>query len=240
MKLSKNIIAPIVSDNHTNIHVLGLCLKNGEIFKIKIYNKIFDDKNDEFILNFGGEDCLYKYKTINEWKNFYPGFSGFTIGVECSFENNNIAEIKYGYGFKNRFEEQLIFEAYYIDTFKKCSEKEIYDYIDISQTKNFDNKLKTEFLEVKRGDSNCYCYCPKINFKNINALEKSIYNALHLENKYIYDKIKTNSDQYFIVNYGLNNLYEKIYIVAKNKNDIQEIFNLLSILKMPLDKGLLI
>jgi len=234
MILLKNIIAPIVSDCDTNMYVVGLCLKHGQIIKIKIYNKIFDynKNNDSLIINFAGDYCYNYYKNTKEWKKLYPGFSGFTIGIECSVYNNNIKNINYGYGFKDISEGKLIFNAYYIDFFKKIYKNEIYDYVEACNLMNFNNKLNTKYIEIKRNNHQSYCYCPKINLQNTKNLENLIFNALETTNNGFINRIKQISNNFSIVNYGISEDYEKIYIISKNKNNVQEIIYLINSLEI--------
>jgi hypothetical protein len=233
----QNIIAPIVNDGDSNIYVIGFCLKNGKIIKTKVYNKFldFDIKNEQFIKKFGGEHCLKLYQTTTEWKNLYPGFSGFTLGVEFYFDSDKNVKYKYGYGHKDIDKNSLVYNAYYINKDHEIIEKEIYDYAYIK------NRFATEFLEVKRSNPECFCYCPKINKYTIPSIEQKIFEIVKKENIDILNSIKNINDNYSIVNYGINPDYEKIYIVNEKKHLSYKIYDLIVSVSdffenLPLDK----
>lgn len=221
----KNIIQPIIFDFDKNIYAVGLCLKDGQIVKTKIYNKIFEhnDSCAEFLEKFGGQDCRNSYLNTKEWKNYYPGFSGFTIGVEIDNENIHT----YGYGFKDRIEGNLVFKTYLLDFKGLNYESDTYKYINYDEAKIPEKKIKTDLIEIKISDNSCYCYCPKISFSNILEIEDSIKHSLDAANKVIFDFIKDLSVKFYILNYGVNTEYEKIYLISNNNKDINDIYYLL-------------
>lgn len=225
----ENIIAPIVNDGPTNIYIIGLCLKKGKIKKIKIYNKILDYNiyYEKHLIKFGGNDCLKFYKTTKEWQNLYPGFSGYTIGAEFYYDINKNINVDYGFGFKDSNKKIITFNAYYINNNKQIIHREIYDYISSKKLQSFDNKLQTEFIEIKRSNNKCFCYCPKINNKSIPIIENNIRSALTNDNKIIFDYIKKLNSKYYIVNYGLNKDYEKIYLLPENKCDKNDLLSII-------------
>ena len=218
----KNIIQPIIFDSTKNIYAIGLCLKDGEIIKRKIYNKIYEHAPEytEFLLKFGGEVCRDHYLNSNEWKNYYPGFSGFTVGVEIT----NKHETSYGYGFKDKKDGDIIFRSFLIDEKGSNYESETYKYIISNQIDIPEKKIKTDLLEIKLSDNNSYCYCPKISFLNILEIEDSIKHSLSAKNKFIFDFIKGLDKEFYILNYGVGSDYEKIYLISNNNKDLDNVY----------------
>jgi len=226
MKSLKSLIQPIVFNGGKNIYVVGLSLENGNINKVKIYNKIYD-KNliyNDYLNKFGGQACLNAYNNTNEWKNLHPGFSGFTIGVEI--DKNN--EYKYGFGYKDKKENQIFFECFYLNKDKNIIAKEKYLYIE-SEKATINNKMQTKIIEIKENNFNCYCYCPEINLKNIKEIENKIELSISQINHKFFKLIKKYSHEFCILNYGVNENEEKIYILSKN--DPQNVDNVLSLLE---------
>ena len=116
MTYFKDIINPVIFDGGKNIYAAGLSIKDGKIKKIKIYNKIYEhlDVYHDFLLGFGGEECLKYYTDTKEWKNLHPGFSGFTVGVEFNYDLKGKIQSNHGFGFKDFKENSLTFNAYYL------------------------------------------------------------------------------------------------------------------------------
>jgi len=131
MTYFKDIINPVIFDGGKNIYAAGFSIKDGKIRKIKIYNKIYEhlDVYFDFLLSFGGEECLKYYLNTKEWKNLHPGFSGFTVGVEFSYDLEGKIQSNHGFGFKDFKENSLTFNAYYLNDNCKIINYEIYDYL---------------------------------------------------------------------------------------------------------------
>ena len=148
MTYFKDIINPIIFDGGKNIYSAGLSLKEGKIQKIKIYNKIYEhfDAYFDFLLSFGGEECLKYYTDTKEWKKLHPGFSGFTVGVEFSYDSEGKIKLNHGFGFKDFKEGVLTFNAYYINENREIIDHEIYDYLLSSSLKKIDIKMQTHFI----------------------------------------------------------------------------------------------
>ena len=243
MTYFKDIINPIIFDGGKNIYSAGLSLKEGKIQKIKIYNKIYEhfDAYFDFLLSFGGEECLKYYSTTKEWKKTYPGFSGFSIGVEFHYDIDRQLIYNYGFGFKDLKEGVLTFNAYYINENREIIDHEIYDYLLSSSLKKIDSKMQTHFIEAKRLNPNDFCFCPLISHSNTTETEDNVRSSLSGKNKTIFDFIKDIDENFFILNYGRNDDCEKIYLVSDKNKDIQNLIYLLNcvsgfIENLPLDK----
>lgn len=243
MTYFKDIINPIIFDGGKNIYSAGLSLKEGKIQKIKIYNKIYEhfDAYFDFLLSFGGEECLKYYTDTKEWKKLHPGFSGFTVGVEFSYDLEGKIKLNYGFGFKDFKEGVLTFNAYYINENREIIEHEIYDYLLSSSLKKIDSEMQTHFIEAKRLNSNDFCFCPLMSHSNAAETEDDVRHSLTQKNKKVFDFIKDMDKKYFILNYGRNNDCEKIYLVSDKNKDIQNLIYLLNcvsgfIENLPLDK----
>lgn len=220
-----NIIQPVIFNGPVNIYSLGLSLKNGQISKIKIYNKIYQhsDKYHNFLKGFGGDFCLQSYKTTDEWKNLYPGFSGFTVGVEIRDHN----QYRYAFGYKDKGTE-IVFKAYYLNFTKSVVKAELYRYVSSHQLETPKKKMRSDLLEVKDSPELSYCYCPFISHTNITEIEDDVRFSLTEKNRPVFDSIK-KAGNFSILNYGLNSSEEKIYMVSTDDNkDIHKISDLLS------------
>ncbi len=231
MKSLQNLIQPVVFNGGKNIYVLGLSLSNGKISKIKIYNKIYlhDNIYDNFLKTFGGQVCLNSYYNTNEWKNSYPGFSGFTVGAEITNDN----QCKYGYGYKNKKENEIFFECFYLDEEKNIIAKEKYLYLETEKILA-NNKMKTKLIEIKENDFQCYCYCPKINLINAKEIENKIELCVSKINHQTFKTIKNYKEEFYVLNYGVNKNEEKIYLLSANDSkNINNILLLLEYLKFP-------
>lgn len=239
----ERIIKSIIFDGGKNIYSSGLSIKDGKIQKVKIYNKIYEhsDAYNEFLLNFGGEDCLKYYLNTKEWKKLYPGFSGFVVGVEFYYDSNGEIILNYGFGFKDLKEGVLTFNAYYINNNHEIIGHEIYDYLLSSNFKKIDCKMQTHFIEAKRSNYNDFCFCPSIAHSNITETEDDVRHSLSENNKHIFDFIKNIDKNYFILNYGRNENHEKIYLISNKNKEIENIIYLLKSISQliensPLDK----
>jgi len=243
MTYFKDIINPVIFDGGKNIYAAGFSIKDGKIRKIKIYNKIYEhlDVYFDFLLSFGGEECLKYYLNTKEWKNLHPGFSGFTVGVEFSYDLKGEIELKHGFGFKDFKEGFLTFNAYYLNNNREIIEHEIYDYLLSNDLKKIESKMQTHFIEAKRLNNNIFCFCPLISYSNIIETEDNVRHSLSEKNKRIFDFIKDIDKNFFILNYGRNDDYEKIYLVSDKNKDIENLIYLLDnvsefIDNLPLDK----
>jgi hypothetical protein len=230
-------------DGGKNIYSAGLSLKDGKIQKIKIYNKIYEhfDAYVDFLLNFGGEECLKYYTDTKEWKKLYPGFSGFTVGVEFNYDSEGKIKLNHGFGFKDFKEGVLTFNAYYVNENREIIDHEIYDYILSSSFKKTDTKMQTHFIEAKRANSNDFCFCPLISHSNVTETEDNVRHSLCQKNKKIFDFIKDMDKKYFILNYGRNEDCEKIYLISNKNKEIENLIYLLDnvsefIENLPLDE----
>lgn len=229
MTLFEDITTPIIFNGGKNIYALGLCLKDGKIQKTKIYNKIYDHSfiYHDYLSIFGGEECLKFYLSTKEWKNIYPGFSGFSTCVEFYFNNNGKPVLNYAFGFKDSNEGVLTFNAYYLNEYHEVIGNEIYDYV-LSNTMNLPfKKMQTDLIEVKRFQPSSYCYCPKIAHSNRVEIEHNIKYSISEKNRIIFDTIKNLNKNYYILNYGINTDYEKIYLVSEENKNINDLFYLL-------------
>jgi len=243
MTYFKDIINPIIFDGGKNIYSAGLSLKEGKIQKIKIYNKIYEhfDAYFDFLLGFGGKECLKYYTDTKEWKKLHPGFSGFTVGVEFSYDLEGKIQLKQGFGFKDFKEGVITFNAYYLNNNREIIEHEIYDYLLSSNLKKIDSKMQTHFIEAKRLNHNDFCFCPLISHSNTIETEDNVRYSLSEKNKRIFDFIKDIDKNFFILNYGRNDDCEKIYLVSDKNKDIENLIYLLDnvsefIENLPLDK----
>ena len=243
MTYFKDIINPVIFDGGKNIYAAGLSIKDGKIKKIKIYNKIYEhlDIYHDFLLGFGGEECLKYYTDTKEWKNLHPGFSGFTVGVEFNYDLKGEIQSNHGFGFKDFKENSLTFNAYYLNDNCKIIDYEIYDYLLSSDLKKIDSKMQTHFIEAKRLNNNIFCFCPLISHSNITETEDNVRSSLSEKNKTIFDFIKDIDENFFILNYGRNDDCEKIYLISDKNKDIQNLIYLLNrvsgfIENLPLDK----
>lgn len=243
MTYFKDIINPIIFDGGKNIYSAGLSLKEGKIQKIKIYNKIYEhfDAYFDFLLNFGGEKCLKYYTDTKEWKKLHPGFSGFTLGVEFSYDSEGKIKLNHGFGFKDFKEGVLTFNAYYVNENREIIDHEIYDYLLSSSLKKIDSKMQTHFIEAKRLNPNDFCFCPLISHSNTTETEDNVRSSLSGKNKTIFDFIKDMDKKYFILNYGRNEDCEKIYLISNKNKEIENLIYLLDLVSKfiensPLDK----
>ena len=225
----ENIITPIIFNGGKNIYALGLCLNQGKIQKIKLWNKIYDNSviYHDHLYSFGGEECLKYYSTTKEWKKTYPGFSGFSIGVEFYYDIDRQLIYNYGFGFKDLKEGVLTFNAFYLNEERKIINDEIYDYVSTNNEQLPLNKMQTDYIEIKRLNPDSYCYCPKIEHNNRREIEHNIQNSLSEKNRSIFFYIKDLNKKYFILNYGVNPSYEKIYLVSEESQNINNLFDLL-------------
>lgn len=225
----EDIIKPIVFNGGKNIYALGLCLNQGRIIKIKLWNKIYENLPiyHDYLYSFGGEKCLNYFLKTKEWKKSYPGFSGFATGVEFYYDINQQLVYNYGFGFKDFKEGLLTFNAFYLNQNHEIISNEIYDYVSTNNIKISLNKMQSEYIEIKRLNSNSYCYCPKIEHNNLREIEYDVQQSLSKENKTIFFYIKNLSKNYFILNYGINPDYEKIYLVSEENKNIDNLFDLL-------------
>lgn len=219
-----NIIKPIKYDSSDSIYLVGLNLQNGDIAKIKIYNKIYKHhlKFYEFLYNFGDADCLNLYCENDIWTKYETGFSGFTVGLEIYYKDE-VLQYRYGYGCKKQILNYKYFESFIIDKNKKIIDSEIYKYIPFSEYILPVNKLNTDLIEIQEKNINNYCYCPLISKDTIFNLQNKILNCLSEKNKNTISKIIT--DNIYLVNYGESYNYEKIYLLHKNKRSIQQVIN---------------
>lgn len=224
-----NIIKPIQFDSSDNIYVIGLNLQSGKITKIKVYNKIYKHhlRFYNFLYNFAGADCLNLYCENDIWTKYETGFSGFTVGVEIFYANDNL-KYRYGYGCKKQVLNNKYFESFIIDKNKKIIESETYKYIPFHEYTLPINKLNTDLIEVQEKNNNNYCYCPLISKNTISELQNKILNCLSKNNQDIINKIITKD--IYLVNYGESYNYEKIYLLHKNKRSVQPLIN--TIIKM--------
>ena len=243
MTYFKDIINPIIFDGGKNIYSAGLSLKEGKIQKIKIYNKIYEhfDAYFDFLLSFGGEECLKYYTDTKEWKKLHPGFSGFTVGVEFSYDSEGKIKLNHGFGFKDFKEGVLTFNAYYINEKREIIDHEIYDYLLSSSLKKIDSKMQTHFIEAKRLNPNDFCFCPLISHSNVTETEDNVRHSLSQKNKKVFDFIKDMDKKYFILNYGRNEDCEKIYLISNKNKEIENLIYLLDFVSKfiensPLDK----
>ena len=239
----ENIITPIIFNGGKNIYALGLCLNGGRIHKIKLWNKIYDNSSvyHDYLYSFGGEECLKYYTNTKEWKKLHPGFSGFTVGVEFSYDLEGEIQLKQGFGFKDFKEGVITFNAYYLNNNREIIEHEIYDYLLSSNLKKIDSKMQTHFIEAKRLNHNDFCFCPLISHSNTIETEDNVRYSLSEKNKRIFDFIKDIDKNFFILNYGRNDDCEKIYLVSDKNKDIGNLIYLLDnvsefIENLPLDK----
>ena len=243
MTYFKDIINPIIFDGGKNIYSAGLSLKEGKIQKIKIYNKRYEhfDAYFDFLLSFGGEECLKYYTDTKEWKKLHPGFSGFTVGVEFSYDSEGKIKLNHGFGFKDFKEGVLTFNAYYINENREIIDHEIYDYLLSSSLKKIDSKMQTHFIEAKRLNPNDFCFCPLISHSNVTETEDNVRHSLSQKNKKVFDFIKDMDKKYFILNYGRNEDCEKIYLISNKNKEIENLIYLLDLVSKfiensPLDK----
>lgn len=226
MKRLKYTIHDIKLDGYKNLYALGLNLKSGFVDGYKFYNKIYDHSEEYYDLleKFGGQNCLNWYLNTNEWKNYYPGFSGFTLGIEAYARDN--FEYRCGYGFKDKKDGILKFNAFYIDKNKTIIERETYKYIFWAERKDIKNALDAKYFEIKENDEKNYSFCPKINYNKIPLLEEKIRKFLTDENTKIFDKIKELDENFYIVNCGENKNSQKIYLINRNNKDLNLLINL--------------
>lgn len=221
----KHTIEKIRFSGPQNVYVAGLCLRDGKIVGYKIYNKIYSksEKYHDFLKSFGGENCLNLYQISSEWQNMYPGFSGFTCGVEVSDRSRLL------FGFKDVENNKTVFNSYLVNPFNQESElSDTYSYLlranyDLAN----DYKLETEFVEVNNSKANSFCFCPKIDFSNLISLEYDIKSSLDEQNIPIFQAIKENQNEFFIVNFGVNPDYQKIYIVGADNRNLDLILELI-------------
>lgn len=224
MKLLNDIIRPIIFNGFKNVYALGLSLKNGAICGLKVYNKIYvkDEQYHQFLERFGGKECLQDYLSSNEWLELYPGFSGFTIGAEF----RDSYKFQYGYGYKTKIDNELVFRAKYLSAAKKVIKEEIYRYTEIPPLQSLKKKMKSDIFEVKSG---AYCFCPKISHVNVAEIEDEVKFSISSKNRGIFDFIKESKNRYSILNYGQNCHEEKIYLVSYDDNkDINLILELIT------------
>jgi hypothetical protein len=244
MTLFEDITAPIIFNGGKNIYALGLCLREGKIHKVKIYNKIYDHSYIyyDYLSIFGGDECLKYYLTTKEWKKIYPGFSGFSTCVEFYYDINRNPVFSYAFGFKDSNEGVSSFKAYYLNEYHEVIGNEIYDYVLSNTLQLPPNKMQTDYMEVKRLQPSSYCYCPKIGHSNRSEIEHNVKYSISEKNRAIFDAIKNSNKNYFILNYGINIDYEKIYLVSEENKNIDNLFELLKnishlIENFPLDNG---
>jgi hypothetical protein len=244
MTLFEDITAPIIFNGGKNIYALGLCLREGKIHKVKIYNKIYDHSYIyyNYLSIFGGDECLKYYLTTKEWKKIYPGFSGFSTCVEFYYDINRNPVFTYAFGFKDSNEGVSTFKAYYLNEYHEVIGNEIYDYVLSNTLQLPPNKMQTDYMEVKRLHPSSYCYCPKIGHSNRSEIEHNVKYSISEKNRTIFDAIKNSNKNYFILNYGINIDYEKIYLVSEENKNIDNLFELLKnishlIENFPLDNG---
>lgn len=208
-----------------NIYVAGLCLKDGELVGYKIYNKIYEKSEEyyDFLKEFGGQNCLNYYQITKEWQNQYPGFSGFTCGVEISHK------IRFGFGFKDNEDGRLSFNSFLINPFnKESAAHDKYGYVKIENYEPASKfKLKTDIIEVNENKPNSFCFCPKIDFSSLTGLEYDIKSSLEEKNVEIFNKIKESVEGFFVVNFGKNKEYEKIYIVGRDNKNLDSLLDLI-------------
>lgn len=224
----ENILRPIKFDGGKNIYAVGLSLKNGAVSRIKVYNKIYahNDKYQTFLKNFGGQNCVDYYSNSNEWKTLYPGFSGFTVGVEIQQRSQH----RYAFGFKDRGTE-VVFRGFYLNFARNIIQSELYEYLPFEKVRTPKKKMKTDILEVQKAQFLSYCYCPHISHTNVLEIEDDVRFSLTERNRAVFDTIK-KSAQFSILNYGLNPVEEKIYLISSEDNkDITKITDLLSFLE---------
>lgn len=232
MKQLKNIIQNIKLNGFDNIYALGLNLKDGRIISCKVYNKIYkyDKKYENFLREFGGEKCIEYFSTTNEWMNYYPGFSGFTLGVEIDLKNDDLNH-RCGFGFKDKKQGELSFNAFYLNSEKEIVEKEKYKYIYAIDRKDIKNYLEVKWYEVKCGEENNYSFCPKITYNLFPKIEFCILEFLNPLNKNIFNCIKDYDEDFYILNCGENSQSQKIYLIHNENKNINKLIKLLVGLK---------
>ena len=96
----------------------------GWCFGLSILDQNLDGYFD-FLLSFGGEECLKYYTDTKEWKKLHPGFSVFTVGVEFSYDSEGKIKLNHGFGFKDFKEGVLTFNAYYVNENREIIDHEI-------------------------------------------------------------------------------------------------------------------
>lgn len=203
----------------SNIYVAGLCLNNGRVVGHKIYNKILkrDSVYCDFLLSFGGQQCLEFYKTTDQWIPGYPGFSGFAVASQHVKKHN------YAFGFRDKIKDELVFRTFELDNSNQLSfyfrNENVYKYINASEVPGSNVfRLKTNLIEIQRNGA--YCFCPKISRESVVGIEYDILNSLDESNRPIYNSIKETEGEFKVVNFGINPNYQKIYIVSENNTDL--------------------
>ena len=234
MKQLLNIIKPINFDTKDNIYIVGLSLLNGKITDLKIYNKFYsgDPATTRFIRKFWGDFCANCYINNSEWKKIYPGFSGFTLASELDLENESIKYL-HAFGFKS-FYKKLIFHSFVIDRHKNIIKQQDYEYIKADKITLPPKKISTELVEIQKNQPNKYCYFPKTNKQNAKKIHFDILGSLESRNKKVIEP-KIEDKSMLLVNYGMSFEKEKVYLLPKNKNKIQEVLNFVQKLNLDID-----
>lgn len=232
MKRLNSIIQNIKSNGPNNIYALGLNLKDGFLINCKVYNKIYkqEKKYENFLCEFGGEKCVEYFLTTSEWTNYYPGFSGFTLGVEIDLKNNDLNH-KYGFGFKDKKQGELSFNAFYLNEKKEIVEQEKYKYVYAIDRKDIKNYLGVKWYEVKYGEEDNYSFCPKIVYNLFPKIEYNILDFLDPLNKNVFRYIKDYDEDFYILNCGENSQSQKIYLIHNENRNADKLINLLVSLK---------
>ena len=150
------------------------------------------EKKSKRILVSAGDPSgdLILARVVSEWKKLHPGFSGFTVGVEFSYDSEGKIKLNHGFGFKDFKEGVLTFNAYYINENREIIDHEIYDYLLSSSLKKIDRKMQTHFIEAKRLNTNDFCFCPLIllslSFSSLNSTflvtSPFLINNIHVAN----------------------------------------------------------
>lgn len=215
MKLSKNTIDKIIFDGGKNIYALGLSLKDGKISRIKFYNKIYARHDDytEFLGRISPKCRADYFDSTDEWMELYPGFSGFTVGIELSKQLPIL-----GYGYKTKINNKLVFKAKYVmPTYDGRVAEEEYEYLTSLPSYATKKKMRTEYIEAKVGDK-AYCYCPKIGYDSVLSIEDDVKFSLSEKNRRVFCSVKECSAHYLVLNYGKNRTEEKIYVLNEENN----------------------
>lgn len=234
MKQLLNILKPIHLESEDNIFLIGLSLRDGIVRSVKIYNKIYkhNDQIYDFITENWGIFCANCYIKNEDWMQLYPGFSGFTLGIEFDLEAKPPTHV-FGYGFKT-ITNKIIYHAFLINEQKNIINQQDYEYVDCKKMHLPNKPIKTDLIEVQINKVDKYCYCPQINKQNIKQLHKDILNSLSEKNKKFIE-YSIDDKSFLLVNYGVSADKEKIYLLTKNKNKIIDIMKFLEKLNLPLD-----
>jgi hypothetical protein len=219
-------ISKLKHDGTKHVYAMGLVLKHGKLVRTKFYTKIYVQSPDYeiFILDFAGQSAVNLYRTKTEWMNLYPGFSGFTLGIELDNNDNQ----RFGFGYRDSKDGQLFFSSFLLNEKREILDRQKYDYFDKLNVKISDfNKMErtlsifndtVKYLEIH---DKSWALCPIYNYAGIPQLEHDIWSCLDEENRHIFDKIKKDKKDYKILNYGSNARGEdKIYLVHQKNREL--------------------